>query len=1197
MAAPVLTIPTSATFDAALAARVAIKSGLAWWKIEIDTDVDGSYTDYTSYLDNNRVRVEASGSVFASGLATSARFTLRNSPKLFDAGDLAGVPVKISAKVGSSSEYIQVFFGYVGKEGVAREKRGLTDDTITVSVVDPAQSRGITHKADAQTLYVGKYVANTSDAANSLAHILAGKLGLTPATDVDFQVGTALAVTKDYVYIDKDASYWSELQDLALGTTSLLGFRYDGKLRLARWTAADWNDPASAAEYTFDDSNVHSFAAVGSDVLCNRAKIEWERWQALDAGQIAKCMESWNESTARNAITIAAGEYWPGGTDEYAVARLSYERSGEKFPIGVSVSTPVIAKNLTHRRSTADIQYSGAGTLTLESFNGTAGTDSTKTTQHADASEIILKNTGASPVVVFQMRLQGTPVRVLSKNIIQNKIASLDDWEYVDKELPGKYIPSRAKGEQTCQRWTSFGQVARERYQADCDFTPHLQPGAIVVFNPTADVSMYALVEGYEHVSEGPHTRTRTRVTLLEVADFTESDGDSDMMTTTPVFRTAGAGLISGTDIDALALSGDHFAFGSDGSAAVYDGWETLPTGAELFDLRQPDCRSHLGRSPAVRETVYEPAYIKDELGDDLANTWSKWSGLGAVGCFAAVTNLVVDPEDMSTSSWAESAVDAPTDSGYTLRGRKLWTIQNSGAAEGYSYQEITVTAAVHSIQAVIHKGTTDAPTLRAYDGATKRCQVDVDFSGATPTATASTGTLAFAKAIGTDAILVGAITTAFAGTTMSLRVYVGSASDNANVYATAFQVELRAYPTPYTPTSRAIGSIRYALSPASSGTIDVWVRPLFTYDATGDKYLWRLGGSSGNNHVSLLYDATTDKWCAWIAVGASDYRYVRSTTAFTTNAALWAWQHLKVVWDCANDELALYVNGVAQTSTASAGSVATIAFAGNNLYVGGLVTGYSCQSFMADLCYQASTEDTTTTHYDGEMPWRDSAEVANAVQSVRINQSGIRVHGGEISITDDRNRLISISNRDGLFARDAAGTTIHDIPTAPILSDMRYGGHAIFLDAPDYFDSVTLAVSNTDADAADVSSTQNADLSSYVGSLDNVRGAILSIYLYTELADGKAAVGTLYGSAVRYAVTYNTTPGDYNFIARHQSKATVASVAHLLKTQHFAIVPVVWDSGVPYITWNVALDFASMAANSDVYGATVYLFLLGLTV
>jgi len=647
--------------------------------------------------------------------------------------------------------------------------------------------------------------------------------------------------------------------------------------------------------------------------------------------------------------------------------------------------------------------------------------------------------------------------------------------------------------------------------------------------------------------------------------------------------------------IDALVARNETVTLGN----SVIRGLDPVPAGGELFDLSQPDCVSSLGRKPTTKEIVYSPAYIKDELGTELANNWSKWSGLGVIGCFPAVTNLVVDPEDLSTSSWSESNVDAPTDSGYTLQGRKLWLIQNSSAAAGYEYQEITVTTDVHAIQAVVKKGTTNAPTLRAYDGATLRCQVDCDFSGATPTATASTGTLAFAKAIGTDAILVGAITTAFTGTTMSLRVYTGSADDNANVYATALQVQLKPYPTPYAPTSRSVGSCRYPLSPALSGTIDVWVRPLFTYDATGDKYVWRLGGGAATNQISLLYEAASDKWEAWAAVDGSNYRVVRSTNAFTDNS-LWAWQHIRVVWDCANDGLSLFVDGVEQTATGSAGTIASMSFASNYLYVGGLVTGYACACYLADLCYQASTEDETTTHYSGGVRYYDPTEVTNKYRSVRINRYGIRLHDGALGLTDDWNRSIEVSPSTGLLAKDAAGAVIHDISNSPIMSGMAYGGHVHWKNASTYISSVEVGYTDTSTWKVASSSLTNVSLASVLPStLTNVRGALVLCGISLSAAAGKVDLGSEFSAHAVYSTSYNTAPTAANYLCLVRCDAVVAGVAvgHAVYAQ--ALVPVFWVSGVPYITWQVVMNFGAigshpMAANNALYGAGGVLFFLG---
>lgn len=1204
MAAPVLTIPTSATFDAELAARTALKEGTVSWKVEIDTDVDGSYTDYTAYIDNNQVRVAASGSIFKEAIGSSASFVLRNRPKLFDAGDLAGVPVKISVKIGSS-EYIQVFFGYVEPTGAAREKSPRPSDTIAISAVDPSQSRGMAHTADVQTLYTGEYICKTADTGNSLVHLLAAKLGLTPATDLDVQAGTALELTKDYVFVDKDASYWRELQDLALAHNCLLGFRYDGKLRLARWTKAEWNAPEDADEYAFDSTNVRSFHAVGSDILCNRAKVEYEQWQALDAGRIAKCLEGYNETTKRNAITIAAGEYWPGGTDEYAVARLSYERGGERFPIGVSITTPTIAKNTTGRKSTVEIQYTGSGTLELESFNGTAGTDTSKTSQHADASEIILKNSGASPVTVFHLELNGTPIRVLSETTVQHKVASLDDWEYVDKDLPGKYITSRAQAEATCQRWTSFGQAARQRFEAVCDFTPHLQPGAIVAFAPTADISMYAMVEAYEHSSGGPHGATRTTVTLVEIADFTETAGDSDATETEPAGRVAGAGSISGTDIDPTTLSGEHFAFGSDGSASVYDGYDPLPAGAELFDLRQPDCRSHLGRSPSARENLlYFPGYLKDETEEEYTSGWTAWSGLGAIGAHGACTNLVDDPEDLTTSAWTPSDL-TPAASDYSWQGQPF-TLLTSTANGGYQSQGITFTGnAVKVLQLKLRRGTTETDTqilVVDTDASANRLNISVNWS--TQAITETTGSVIKASWYNSDTVLELQLLTASvtAANTNVLRLLPSSAG-TGNLYVTAVQAEDFAFAHPYVPTSRLRAQLGYNLAPATTGTIDFWTRPWHTYDYGMSRYLFLYGGAAGSStgSVVLYYDQSSDKYIAAIVVDGSNYRRAISTSAFTDNAGLQVWRHIKVVWDAPNQSIKLFVDKVEQTGTASAGTVSGLTFAANKLWIGsaGNATGTdtSADALFADFCLQASTEDETTTHFDLGMPWYDSAEVANQVQSVRINQAGIRRHNAVDTWTDDYNRFIAISNRDGLHARDAAGKVIHDIPVSPILSNMLYGGHVLFLEEADYIDSDTLTFTNTDTTATDEGSVVNTDLSPYVGAMTNVKGALIGVFLTPTGSANKIAADTLIGALVKYSLTYNTAPPSVNRATGCQVCSQVAGVALNHSHMSCAIVPVVYDGSTPYLTWNVSLYHQNMASNNALYGATAYVYLIGLLV
>lgn len=501
MPGPSLLIPIDAAWTAELTARTAL-TGDVHWKIEIDDG--GGFDDYTAYLDRNQVQISGSSSIFKAAEATSAAFSFRNSPKLFSEGDLANAPVKISVSVGAAGP-LRIFTGYVSEQGCTRDKRSLVADKISLTAYDPAKYRGLQRKVKYVAMLNFK-ICDTGTPAASLAHVLAGQMGLA-AGDCDF---LDILETKDYVGLDGQTPAWTELQDLALQHGAFLGFRYDGKLRLLVWSAADWN--AAAPEYTFDDSNIHNWTGVGSEIFCNDAKTEYSTYQTLAVGSVIyKNTDNWDADYLRNDITVAAGEYWPGGTDNLAVGRLNYGYNGEAYPIGISIIAPTIGGV----GSGSDIEATGV--LTLVSFNGSTA----DTHQNLDSSEIILWNNTGNSIKIRKFQIRGTPLRELAKVKVENIDASAtNEWDRVQQEIPGKYATSVASAKQICKRWTDFGKTARKRYTATVDFTPHMQCGAIVHFHPNADVELDCFVEGYSHASSGPHSRTVTTLRLVERIDY-----------------------------------------------------------------------------------------------------------------------------------------------------------------------------------------------------------------------------------------------------------------------------------------------------------------------------------------------------------------------------------------------------------------------------------------------------------------------------------------------------------------------------------------------------------------------------------------------------------------------------------------------------------------------------------------------------
>jgi hypothetical protein len=652
--------------------------------------------------------------------------------------------------------------------------------------------------------------------------------------------------------------------------------------------------------------------------------------------------------------------------------------------------------------------------------------------------------------------------------------------------------------------------------------------------------------------------------------------------------------------IDALVAHNEVVTLGN----SVLRGLDPIPAASELFDLSQPDCVSSLGRKPSAKEITYEPGHLYDEVGTEYDNALAKFAGRGTIGCFGATPNLVTDPEDLTTTAWTlvncTAEASAKVFAGHPLT--KLICASTSGA---YIRQDAAVTTATPLVRAIVCKGNASAAAdltrVALYDFSASAVRGSIDIKWTDSTYTAGNGaTDDRVDFYGDFAVVRFRAASVNTGNTNAVLIYPDlneAATDYA--YAGAVMVSDAAFLAPFTPTSRPVGSARYPLAPATKGTIDLWVRPLFSYDSTGDKYVWRLGGSGASGQISLSYHATNDKWVVRATLDGSNYRYVYSTSAFTANAALQVWQHIKVVWDLGNDAVSMYVDGVAQTDTAAAGSCAAFAFAGNYLYIGGLVSGYACNSLLCDFLYQPSVEDTSATHYTNAVPWYDTSEVTNKYQSVRINRYGIRLHNANIGIGDDYGRYIGISPAEGLLARDAAGKIIHDIPTAPILADMIYGGHLIWRDAADYFAADSIIYTSTAAAETTnlTGSVQNTALAAHLPpGMTNVKGVLCSAYLYMTIATAKGKVGADRTVTLRYGTAYGSV-GSYNYAGGLRERMEVAGVSLHSINWLQALIPVVWYGGAPYVVWQMQGAASGMDTASGQVSNGVQLYLAGVLI
>jgi len=506
-------VPTTIEFDAATRDRTSVR----WLKVFVDTDGDGDLEDITSYLDLSKGGVSGGGTTDEDrGIATkSYQVQLRNIDETLVAGAWANRKCAIEAKVGLT-EYIRFFTGYIDESGLSRDKRNLSSDFFSFRAYDPSKRLGMRTQTKS-AIYLNFKICDTVSPSASLFHALALGLGLSGSVDIET---VSVNHTKDYLPVNRGVNLWKELQELNSQYIGHLGFRYDGKLRFVSRHQTGWTPPTS--EWTFQgygsdsEYNIHSYSEARESLICNRCKTEFDLYQAVTvSGVIYKNTDNWDSVNQRCQITLAAGAYWPG-PNAGDVARLRFKdpTSGEGFPVGASIITPTIGAD----GASTDIESSG-GLATLISFNGSP-TDATR--QNADSAEIILKNNNGGSITLHKLTIRGTAYRVQKKLTIEDVDATVtNEWDYVDKELPGKYAVSDTQAHMSTLRWIEFGKIARERFSIITDWIPQIQEGAVVTLKPDVSTTLSCIVSNYSHMCSGQYTRWRTTITLRELESFT----------------------------------------------------------------------------------------------------------------------------------------------------------------------------------------------------------------------------------------------------------------------------------------------------------------------------------------------------------------------------------------------------------------------------------------------------------------------------------------------------------------------------------------------------------------------------------------------------------------------------------------------------------------------------------------------------
>ena len=667
-------IPTAGNFDT----EILDPSNLRYFKVLVDTNDDDSLDDITTSVRNNKIS-GGQGKGYSGSQWTVEIYNWDNS---IQEGAYAGALAQVQFKVATES-YITIFTGYVSSKGAERKKKTLSDDVVTLTFWDLTKTKATKRKTP-QGIYAGYDIVDTASESTSLFHVLAGFIGLGTSTVDVVSVDHPVSL----LALKEDASAWKELQMLAAQYLADMYIRYDGKLRFKSRFETGWSAPTS--EWSFytqgENINVHAWRGYLRPKTATRVKSPFKLYEDMGAIRVYKNTDNWNSTTEKNAIIVAAGDYWPG-PDATSVAQLMYRDpdTGDDYDFATGITTPTLGTV-----GTEDIVCSG-GTLTLTSFNGSTSA----TQQNANSSEIILQNATGSPITITRFRIRANNAYLLtSNNDVEHAATVAAAEDHVDKRLPGKYISDYDQALESCQYTTDWAGVDREVYEIKTDLLPQIQKGALVTLEIVEESrSIDCYIESYIHKSDGPMGKAHTSIVLIKYLSFTYS-GTNRVVThrsygTNRPYVDSTIHFDEDTGIDSIrtgnTLNVDSGASVVAGDVVLDGTGETfiLGTGNNIIALDAADDTYRV----AIGDATYATAPFRVTKGGALtatAGTVGGWT-LGA-GSFST-TNVTIDSANERMYLGANDELQADA-------GKARWSVfdnlGNEKVAIGYFDSTLT---------------------------------------------------------------------------------------------------------------------------------------------------------------------------------------------------------------------------------------------------------------------------------------------------------------------------------------------------------------------------------------------------------------------------------------------------------------------------------------------------------------------------
>ena len=429
----------------------------------------------------------------------SWQVSLRNTG--ISVGFWANEDAKIQYKETEESTWQNIFVGKVSSSGATRSRGYVTDDYLSLELIDLAKAKLTKIKPTKQTL-ANFYISNVYEEETSLIHYLANLAGITRVNaDRIMDVLTIVNIGDD--------SIWSELQKIA--ETYCLNLYFDNNGTLCLKSA--YVDSNTDAKYIIgnntDNPIIGKINETYANVEGNSFTCTFDSYEQQEEQIVFKSFENYVESTGLINIDILPNTTWP----EEGVTNLTYKsiKTDAEFPLVIDVTTPTIGPNDSY-----DISYSG-GELKLKSFNGS--TDDTE--DNPSSAQIILENTGSTTCSINKFTITGTPFILKSENKVEKEIQDLLEVDKISKTIDEKYAANVDSIQDSLEKYLKINQYRTREFSFTTNFIPFLERNDVVILNLDNE-NIKCTVENFENNQKGTRVNTlNTSINLKEIKEFT----------------------------------------------------------------------------------------------------------------------------------------------------------------------------------------------------------------------------------------------------------------------------------------------------------------------------------------------------------------------------------------------------------------------------------------------------------------------------------------------------------------------------------------------------------------------------------------------------------------------------------------------------------------------------------------------------